>query len=40
MIDSIIAAEDVRALAEAIVNTIHEPFLVLDAELRVVVASR
>ena len=33
-------AEDVETLAEAIVNTIHEPFLVLDADLRVVTASR
>ncbi len=40
MLDSIPAVEDARALAEAIVNTIHEPFLVLDADLRVVAASR
>ncbi len=31
---------DAQTLAQAIVNTIHEPFLVLDAELRVMAASR
>ncbi len=29
-----------RALTRAIVDTIHEPFLVLDADLRIIVASR
>ncbi len=32
--------EDDQTLAQAIVNTIHEPFLVLDAHLRVRAASR
>ena len=32
--------EDAHALAHAIVNTIHEPFIVLGADLRVVAASR
>jgi len=32
--------EDAQTLAQAIVNTIHEPFVVLDTELRVLVASR
>ena len=32
--------EDAQTLAQAIVDTIHEPFLVLDAELRVLAASR
>jgi chemotaxis protein methyltransferase CheR len=40
MINSLLAIEDAQALAQAIVNTIHEPFVVLDAELRVVAASR
>jgi chemotaxis protein methyltransferase CheR len=40
MFDSLLAVADAQTLAQAIVNTIHEPFLVLDAELRVVVASR
>lgn len=40
MLNSLLAVEDVQALAQAIVNTIHEPFLVLDADLRVVAASR
>lgn len=40
MINSILAVEDAQALAQAIVNTIHEPFLVLDADLRVIMASR
>jgi two-component sensor histidine kinase len=35
-----LAAEDAQTLAQAIVNTIHEPLLVLDADLRVVAASR
>ena len=34
------AIEDAQTLAQAIVDTIHEPFLVLDAELRVLAASR
>ncbi len=32
--------EDAQTLAQAIVDTIHEPLLVLDARLRVLVASR
>ncbi|MDB5447306.1 MAG: signal transduction histidine kinase, partial [Phenylobacterium sp.] len=32
--------EDVQTLAEAIVETIHEPFVVLDAQFRVLAASR
>ena len=32
--------EDAQTLAQAIVNTIHEPFVVLDAQLRVLSASR
>jgi two-component sensor histidine kinase len=32
--------EDAQTLAQAIVDTIHEPFLVLDADLRVLTASR
>jgi chemotaxis protein methyltransferase CheR len=32
--------EDPQTLAQAIVNTIHEPFLILDAEFRVLAASR
>jgi two-component sensor histidine kinase len=40
MIGSIRAAKDAQTLAQAIVNTIHEPLLVLDAELRVLAASR
>jgi chemotaxis protein methyltransferase CheR len=32
--------EDAQTLAQAIVDTIHEPFLVLDAEFRVLAASR
>ena len=31
---------DTQTLAEAIVNTIHEPFIVLDAQFRVLAASR
>ena len=34
------AFEDGRALAQAIVDTVREPLLVLDRELRVVAASR
>ena len=40
MIDSTDNIEDARMLAQAIVNTIHEPFLVLDDRLRVLSASR
>ncbi len=40
MITTLQAIEDAQTLAQAIVNTIHEPFLVLDARLRVVAASR
>ena len=40
MLNSLLAVEDARTLALAIVNTIHEPFLVLGADLRVVAASR
>jgi chemotaxis protein methyltransferase CheR len=40
MLDSLTAIEDAETLAQAIVNTIHEPFLVLDANLRVTAASR
>lgn len=40
MMNSISAIEDAQTLAQAIVNTIHEPLLVLDAELRVLAASR
>ena len=32
--------EDGRALAQAIVDTVREPLLVLDSDLRVVAASR
>ena len=32
--------EDGRALAQAIVDTVREPLLVLDKDLRVVAASR
>ena len=38
--DAIPGIEDAQTLAQAIVNTIHEPLLVLDAELRVLAASR
>ena len=34
------AFEDGPALAQAVVDTVHEPLLVLDKELRVVAASR
>ena len=40
MLNSLLAVEDAQVLAQAIVNTIHEPFIVLDADLRVVAASR
>ncbi|WP_372784393.1 sensor histidine kinase [Phenylobacterium sp.] len=40
MFDTLQAIGDAQTLAQAIVNTIHEPFLVLDARLRVVAASR
>lgn len=40
MLDSLHAVRDAQALASAIVNTIHEPFLVLDSDLQVVAASR
>lgn len=33
-------AEEAQTLAQAIVNTIHEPFLVLDSEFRVLAANR
>ncbi len=38
--DPFIDIDDGRALAEAIVDTIREPLLVLDKNLRVVLASR
>jgi two-component sensor histidine kinase len=37
---SIPDSKDAQTLAQAIVNTIHEPLLVLDADLRVTAASR
>ena len=40
MINRLHGNEDARALAEAIVDTIHEPFLVLDAQFRVLAANR
>jgi two-component sensor histidine kinase len=40
MLDSIDNIEHAQTLAQAIVNTIPEPFLVLDQELRVLAASR
>ena len=40
MINLLKDVEDVQTLAQAIVNTIHEPFLVLDAHFRVLAASR
>ncbi len=40
MIHSVANLEDANILAQAIVNTIPEPFLVLDAEFRVLAASR
>ena len=33
-------SDDTRALAQAIVDTVREPLLVLDKELRVIAASR
>src|SRR5688572_10761046 len=39
-IEPISAFEDGRALAQAIVNTVREPLLVLDKDLRVIAASR
>jgi two-component sensor histidine kinase len=40
MINALRAIEDAQTLAQAIVATIHEPLLVLDAEFRVLAASR
>jgi chemotaxis protein methyltransferase CheR len=40
MLTPIASIEDAQTLAQAIVNTIPEPFIVLDGQLRVVVASR
>ena len=40
MINQLQGIEDAQTLAEAIVDTIHEPFVVLDAEFRVLAASR
>ena len=40
MISPSLGGEDAQTLAQAIVNTIHEPFLVLDAGFRVLEASR
>jgi chemotaxis protein methyltransferase CheR len=40
MTNAIQGIEDAQTLAQAIVNTIHEPLLVLDAQLRVLSASR
>ena len=40
MISAIQRIEDAQTLAQAIVNTIHEPFVVLDGDLRVLSASR
>ncbi len=40
MIDPPLVVENAQTLAQAILNTIHEPFVVLDADLRVMVASR
>jgi len=40
MIDQHQGIEDAQTLAEAIVDTIHEPFIVLDAQFRVLAASR
>jgi two-component sensor histidine kinase len=40
MMDPVRSLEDANVLAQAIVNTIPEPFLVLDAKLRVRAASR
>jgi len=40
MLTTLPGLESAQTLAQAIVNTIHEPLLVLDARLRVVAASR
>jgi two-component sensor histidine kinase len=40
MINQLQGIEDAQTLAEAIVDTIHEPFIVLDAKFRVLAASR
>lgn len=40
MLNPIASIEDAQTLAQAIVNTIPEPFMVLDGQLRVLVASR
>src|SRR5476649_2743384 len=40
MINQLQGIADAQTLAEAIVDTIHEPFIVLDAEFRVLAASR
>src|SRR4051812_40330056 len=40
MKNPLVAIGDAQALAHAIVDTIHEPFLVLDDEFRVLAASR
>ena len=40
MIHPVRHLEDANILAQAIVNTIPEPFLVLDARFRVMTASR
>src|SRR3979490_3652634 len=38
--DVFTGAEEARAFAQAIVDTVREPFLVLDKDLRVLAASR
>ena len=40
MVNPLQDVEDAQTLAQAIVNTLHEPFLVMDADLRVMSASR
>ena len=40
MIDQLQGIEDAQTLAEAIVDTVHEPFMVLDAKFRVLAANR
>jgi two-component sensor histidine kinase len=40
MLNPIASIEDAQTLAQAIVNTIPEPFIVLDGQLRVLAASR
>jgi chemotaxis protein methyltransferase CheR len=40
MINQLQGIEDAQTLAEAIVDTIHEPFIVLDAKFHVLAASR